>query len=107
MVSIILSLSEFGVRISKTIPFRERKSYVSVRHPGSPRGIHPDLRDLLEYRASLYAPAVKGNTAFGLDKPLGPHLLGPNLVVRGDDELRVGKAVLEEPTELFAMILID
>ena len=67
----------------------------------------PDLRNLLEDGTGLNAPAVKGNSAFGFNKAFGLHLLGPDLVVSGDDELGTRKTVLEESTELLPVILVD
>ena len=67
----------------------------------------PDLRNLLKDGTCLDVPTVKVHAAFRLNEAFGSHLLDPDLVVRGDDELGSRKPVLEEFTELLAVILVD
>src|ERR1700691_3148865 len=67
----------------------------------------PHFRGLLRDRSSLDAPAVKGDTVLGLNEPLRLHLLGPDLIMGCDNELRVREASLEQSAELLPMVLVD
>ena len=67
----------------------------------------PDLLAGFDQRAGVDRPTVECERRFGRDQPRRSHLLGPEAVVRGDDELCIGKVRLQELAEFVAMPDVD
>ena len=61
----------------------------------------------LDQRTRVDCPAVKSEGRLGADETGGLQLLGPQAVMRSDDELRLGKVGLQQFAELITMSGID
>src|SRR5437016_4164381 len=67
----------------------------------------PDLLVGFDQRAGVDRPTVECERRFGRDQTRRSHLLGPEAVVRGDNELRIGKMCFQELAEFVAMPHVD
>src|SRR5260370_31639055 len=81
-----------------------RRRYVILREISI--NLVPYVRHLIENRSCFDRPRVKRYSRFRADNTLRPKLPCPNLVVRSNDELRVGKLRLKQFAELFTMLRI-